>query len=63
MTLIKAFSSPNEPAAAMRAVSEGWHSPNLQADMENISKEQVNPALRLPATRYLPLRTKKEILK
>jgi len=35
----------------MRAVSGGWHSPNLQAMVVKKTKQQVNPALRLPAGR------------
>jgi hypothetical protein len=40
----------------MRAVSRGRHSQNLQTDVEIKSKQQVNPALRLPAGRYVALK-------
>ena len=38
----------------MRAVSGGWRSPNLQTMEVKEKKQQVNPALRLPAGRWLP---------
>jgi len=39
---------------AMRAVSGGKHSLNLQMSYINENIKQVNPALRLPAKRYAP---------
>jgi hypothetical protein len=39
----------------MRAVPGCWHSPNLKTEVVKKSKQQVNPALRLPAGRYKQL--------
>jgi hypothetical protein len=36
----------------MRAVSGGWHSPNLRTLEQKKREKQVNPALRLPAARW-----------
>jgi hypothetical protein len=47
------FTAHNKPAASMRGINESKLQSDLQSEKQKENINQVNPALRLPAGRWL----------